>query len=576
MKSHRKKIHRQKSPVANFTRKKRPSHKFKTEWCDDKMTFNECELAIVRHAVDVSDERKGARAAQSETVGAIMSIVEKFIGDKRLVCYGGTAINNILPKDAQFYNRNVQIPDYDFFSKTAYEHAIELANLYYKAGYDEVEAKSGVHAGTFKVFVNYIPVADITHMQKDLFASIQKEAIERDGILYAPPNYLRMSMFLELSRPEGDTSRWEKVLKRLTLLNEHYPLTVKGGADTCQTIDFQRPMSKHAKESERLYYTVRDSFISQGVVFFGGYASSIYSRYMPQDRQHLAKNVPDFDVLAEDPEECAMEVKEQLKRAGFRKIKIVQHTGQDEVIPDHVEIIVQGETLAFVYRPVGCHNYNTIQVGGETVHIATIDTMLSFYLAFLYANKPYYDKARILCMSMFLFDVEQENRLQQRGVLKRFSMRCYGKQQTLDDLRAEKAEMYEKLKKQPESDEYKKLFLKYAPAKNPELKGVTRKVVEKTAEAATRKRKTIHRSKVLDASTKTKTSDSDADSDSVADSDSSLSTSEKEDSPVRSASRKYTPKDHSKTQKKRSYDGNFGKNLRQWFQQRRKENGFYL
>ena len=32
-----------------------------------------------------------------------------------------------------------------------------------------------------------------------------------------PPNYLRMAMYLELSRPDGDVSRWEKVLKRLTL-----------------------------------------------------------------------------------------------------------------------------------------------------------------------------------------------------------------------------------------------------------------------------------------------------------------------------------------------------------------------
>ena len=36
-----------------------------------------------------------------------------------------------------------------------------------------------------------------------------------------------MLMYLELSRPAGDVSRWEKVLKRLTLLNKHYPLRGK-------------------------------------------------------------------------------------------------------------------------------------------------------------------------------------------------------------------------------------------------------------------------------------------------------------------------------------------------------------
>ena len=51
----------------------------------------------------------------------------------------------------------------------------------------------------------------------------KKDSIQVAGILYAPPNYLRMGMYLELSRPAGDTSRWEKVLKRLTLLNKNYP-----------------------------------------------------------------------------------------------------------------------------------------------------------------------------------------------------------------------------------------------------------------------------------------------------------------------------------------------------------------
>ena len=45
-----------------------------------------------------------------------------------------------------------------------------------------------------------------------------------------------MAMYLELSRPKGDVSRWEKVLKRLTLLNKHYP--VKG--KQCQNEDIQR------------------------------------------------------------------------------------------------------------------------------------------------------------------------------------------------------------------------------------------------------------------------------------------------------------------------------------------------
>ena len=64
--------------------------------------------------------------------------------------------------------------------------------------------------------------------------------------------------------------------------------------------------------------------------------------------------------------------------------------------------------------------------------------MLSFYLAFAYVNRPYYNENRILCMSQFLFKVQQNNRLKQTGLLKRFSIDCYGKQSTIEKMREEK------------------------------------------------------------------------------------------------------------------------------------------
>ena len=66
--------------------------------------------------------------------------------------------------------------------------------------------------------------------------------------------------------------------------------------------------------------------------------------------------------------------------------------------------------------------------------------MMSFYLAFYYSNEPYHYKERILCMSKYLFDVEQKNRLSQKGLLKRFSLKCKGKQSTMESILSEKNE----------------------------------------------------------------------------------------------------------------------------------------
>jgi hypothetical protein len=605
---------------------------------DKKMLFEEKELEILRKAVDLVENRKGAAVIKDPKVQEIISIVEKFIADKKLVCYGGTAINNILPEDAQFYNKDIELPDYDFYSDKALDHAKELADIYYKAGYEDVEAKSGVHHGTYKVFVNFTGIADITQMEPALFKAISRDAIIKKGISYAPPDFLRMAMYLELSRPDGDVSRWEKVQKRLTLLNTHYPL--KGY--NCDKIEYQRgfegvtsesntgeisisrkkgatatrtrsrsrsrsrslarsrsvkrggtnngsakahkreaireimkkykgldaymkhlyygvrsheetigefkytveedkltrryrliatyerlfgdddayvlysmktrdldaeatPTKKRSRSRERrdksppneysvnksqisysshrekelaetdIYNIVRGVFIKNHAVFFGGYANILYSRYMPKHHRRIIQKIPDFDILSENPRDLCDEVVRELTAHKYTGVKYTKHAGVGEVISEHYDIRVGDEVIAFLYKPLACHSYNTIRINGdgsggrghgESIRIATIDTMLSFYLAFIYADRVYYDINRILCMSQFLFDVQQHNRLKQTGLLRRFSINCYGKQPTLESMRFEKTAKYEELKGKRGSREFEEWFLRYIPYEN--------------------------------------------------------------------------------------------------------------
>lgn len=444
--------------------------------CDKKMKFEDCELAILRAAVDNADEKQGKKVADSDEIRRMIDIVENFLRKKQLICYGGTAINNLLPKHAQFYNKNIEIPDYDFYSANALNDAKDLVDIYVEKGFVEVEAKSGQHHGTFKVFVNFIPVADITSIPKELFSAIKNEAIRVGGILYAPPNLLRMGMFLELSRPEGDVSRWEKVLKRLILLNKYYPLVGK----QCHELNFLRKMDD-SENMEKIYATVQHTLMDQGVVFFGGYALSLYSQYMHKNLKQKLEKFPDFDVLSTEPLLTAQIVKERLEANDIRNVKIIKRPGVGEIIAPHYEIQVGKDTIAFIYEPLACHSYNIIKEDGYEIKIASIDTMLSFWLAFLYANRPYYDKDRILCMANFLFEVQEKNRLSQKGLLKRFSINCIGHQETIEEMRAEKAEKYVELKNKPKDPEYDEWFLRYRPTDVKQIDGkqIDKKQIDK-------------------------------------------------------------------------------------------------
>jgi hypothetical protein len=413
------------------------------------LSFEECELTILRASVDKSEKIQGQKLLRLPETKRIIKIVEGFISKHKCIVYGGTAINNVLPKEDQFYDYDYELPDYDFFSPDAFELAKKLADLYASKGFEDVEAKSGVHHGTYKVFVNHMGVADITYLHPELYGSIRKSAIVKDKILYAPANFLRQSMFLELSRPMGDVSRWEKILKRLNLLNKHYPLVHK-------KCELQRRFSSRRDEPE-LFTLTKKVFIEEGVVFIGGYANAMYTTYtkVPQ-----LKNVPDFDVLSITPEETAQKVVRVLKKAGY-DVAIKEHEPIGELVSKHYSILVDDEFIAFIYEPTACHSFNVIEEGGKSLKIGSIDTLLSYYLAFMYADRDYFDENRLLCLSSVLFKVQQENRLSQKGILKRFVLQCYGKQSTLADMREENNRMHLELKRG--TKEYEERFLKYVP-----------------------------------------------------------------------------------------------------------------
>ena len=93
-------------------------------------------------------------------------------------------------------------------------------------------------------------------------------------------------------------------------------------------------------------------------------------------------------------------------------------------------------------------------------------------------------------MSKFLFEVQQKNRLAQKGLLKRFSINCIGHQESVEEMRAEKALKFRELKEKKGTKEYDEWFLSYRPDGSTENPG--------------RKNKTIKKSRTIRNSTTTK------------------------------------------------------------------------
>ena len=96
--------------------------------------IDESEIQLLKEAITKAEQFKGKIKMRSPNIKKILSILEKYIIKKKLICYGGTAINNILPKKDQFYNKDIELPDYDVFSPNAINDIKEIADCFSKNG----------------------------------------------------------------------------------------------------------------------------------------------------------------------------------------------------------------------------------------------------------------------------------------------------------------------------------------------------------------------------------------------------------------------------------------------------------
>ena len=379
----------------------------------------------------------------------IIEILEDFIKTNGLVCYGGIAINSILPKAKKFYDERLDIPDYDCFSPNSLEHAKELALIYARAGYQNVEAKSAVFFGTYKVFVNFIPIADITNLQTDVFNLIQNKSIMIKNILYSPASYLRMSLYQELSRPYGDVSRWYKIYMRLTLLNETHPFQYD--------VDLTQNNMMSNSENIILYNKLVKLCIKNKYVLFGDFGLSFYKDYFPNKYKKIidSKEMKQIYILTDTYETVIDAI-----RGLNIPFNLISHTKDYKFINSFYEIEINGQSLLYIFTTNSCQSYNTIKSKGHSYNIASIDTILSIYYAIEYLNESSINIVNILSYCYLLESIHSDNKT---NILKRFYFPCIGHQDTIEDIRKERDEKYIKYRKNKKGAEYQKWFFKYYP-----------------------------------------------------------------------------------------------------------------
>lgn len=377
----------------------------------------------LQYAIDKASDRINYESAHNEELLLAMSTVRSFIQRKKRICYGGTAMNAILPENRRFYDPDVDLPDYDFYTPELESDVDELVEDLKKAGFTDVYHKVGMHAGTKKILVNFVAVADISDISPELFAIMYRRSVLDDDIHYTDPDVLRMMMYLELSRPRGMVDRWQKVFERLQLINQEFPIKA-----TCSRSDEKR--QKYIKTIPTYLRKIILNFcIEKQLILCNGPLANIYSQGIRQKKATFVIG-PGGALLftSPDPKSDAVALRKIINND---LIKLYQHPERGELVPLRIELRMEDTPICMFVEEAACHSFNSIILPDKRkISIASLEFLITLYLSMeIFTNHSMdYLGERIKCQVKKFISLADENYRARRSKFPPFSLNCKGHQ----------------------------------------------------------------------------------------------------------------------------------------------------
>ena len=406
----------------------------------DKNKFKK-QIDIIKQASEVAQSKIDYASAHDDNIIHAIDVVEEFLRKKHRLCYGGQAINAHLPAKYKFYDPEFSIPDYDFFTPNHESDIATLVKDLKKAGFTEISVREGMHDGTIKIYVDYIPVADMTLIDSKLYRILSKREYKTDGISYLDANSLRMLMYLELSRPRGEVGRWPKVYERLLLFNEFVPVK------QCKV---SRNAFRGGLSYQQVNYTI--SFIIENKrIFAGADLLQFYNTALKTKEKGmhwiLSSKKPiiffSSDVASDSKilrEEFSFLVNQSRKSQDGDNTPITIKTYSShgvDIIPS-MKVITHGKkSLVFIIDQTACHSYFNIPIADSKVmRIASMDTLITLYFGLGLFDSKFYNMGSMECLANNLVKINIDSRKDGGDdfAFPFISVKCAGHQTSLPSL----------------------------------------------------------------------------------------------------------------------------------------------
>jgi hypothetical protein len=320
-------------------------------------------------------------------ISDVYSAIRNYIKKKGKVAYGGFAQNLLLTAknpdesfykiiDGAFYNWP-DVADMEFYSSTPLADIIELTEELHAFGFKHVEGKEGMHAETYKIFVNFINYCDISYMPANIYNNMP--IIEINGIKCAHPHFMMVDAYRVLTDPMTSYWRLDKSIKRFQKLLKYYPID--------QTFSEKK---LELKSNPDVLKVIRKKMLYKSdLVVVGFYAFDYYVKKVSDDLS--INKYPYYEAITKDLEKSAKKTLKILTKKFGNEITTKEFYPFTSFMDKKIEFYYDGY---LVFRLFGnnerCIVYNYSekkQTHFGTYNLIFMYLLFDYFLAFISKDK---------------------------------------------------------------------------------------------------------------------------------------------------------------------------------------------
>jgi len=269
--------------------------------------------------------------------GKLFDEMKTYMKRNKIILYGGTAMDLHLPKESKIYSTK-DFPDFDAFSVDPKRDAEALAKKFTRMNYKYIEIKHAVHDGTYKLYVDFEAIIDLTHVSARNHKILLNKSSDVDGYLVTSMKHLKSAAYLELSIPKSSLFRWQKVVDRIKLLETEFKNNKSAySMKSIQHITF-------SKNVNDVVETMVDFAIENGLPVAGNHAIEFYLNDFELSNKRLEKFAVTnssgiCQMLSMNISKDAEKIEKILKKGGFKKVTMKSFN--DDFIVPYTKLFVE-------------------------------------------------------------------------------------------------------------------------------------------------------------------------------------------------------------------------------------------